>query len=204
MATTVGLASAGAERPLLGRDVELSLFSGLLDGVARGAGQMAVIDGEAGIGKSRLLAAVLADADRRGFQVFRGDAAEFDRDRPFAPLAQALTLTAGASDRDRAEVGRLLSGGQAGSRWAAQGSDLGFRIVDGILSLLERLTARGPVVLAVDDVHWADPSTLRALRSIGRRLGPMPLAVLITARPSPRSPSCTGSSRAWWLKVVCG
>jgi len=175
------------ERPLFGRSTELALLAGVFDRVDGGAGQAALIEGEAGIGKSRLLAEVLAGADGT-FTVLRGEADEFDRGRPFGVLAEAMELRPGVADPDRAEIGRHLTvGDERSGPGGSQTLDLGFRIVDGILSLLERLTDRGPVVLALDDLQWADPSTLQALRSIGRRLGQLPLALLITCRPSPRS-----------------
>ena len=176
------------ESPMLGRPAELAVLSRMLQSVADGAGKAALIEGEAGIGKSRLLAEVTLDADQRGFHVLRGGADEFDSDRPFAALGEALGLTPDATDPDQAELGRLLTAGNSYPGTSAdRTSDPAFRIVDGILSLLERRLARGPVLLALDDVHWADLSTLRALHSIGRRLGPAPLALLLSLRPLPRS-----------------
>ncbi|MGH3988559.1 MAG: hypothetical protein ACRDTZ_14780, partial [Pseudonocardiaceae bacterium] len=64
-------------------------------------------------------------------------------------------------------------------------ADVGFRIIDESVALLERLATDRPVVVAFEDLHWADPSTLRAVRAIGRALPDLPVALLVTLRPFP-------------------
>jgi predicted ATPase len=97
--------------PLVGRTSELDSLDELLRRAAEGPCQVALIEGEAGIGKSRLVAEVLDRARGLGFQPYIGVAAELERDRPFGALVEALDLHPTASDPLRAEVGHLLVGG---------------------------------------------------------------------------------------------
>lgn len=177
--------------PLFGRSLELASLQSLVDRVADGAGQMAVVEGEAGIGKTRLLREVLTYADGRGFQILRGDADELERDRPFRAISDALDLDPQSEDPKRAEIGRLLVGESdhpSQNPTLGQAFDLSFRIIDAIATLVEELCTDTAVVLALEDLQWADPSTIRAVRSLARRLAPLPLAILVTFRPSPSSP----------------
>ncbi|MGQ0617698.1 MAG: ATP-binding protein [Acidimicrobiia bacterium] len=172
----------------MGREVELAILHGMLDDAAGGHGRVTVLEGEAGIGKSRLVAEAAARAEVRAFHVLRGSADELD-DRSFGPLAEALGLEPGSSEPDRAEIGRLLVGAEAGapSDPAERAGDLRYRIVESVLALLERLSSTRPVLLVVEDLHWADPSTVRAVRTIARSIAQSPVALVLTARPFPRS-----------------
>jgi DNA-binding CsgD family transcriptional regulator/DNA-binding Lrp family transcriptional regulator len=176
---------------LHGRLAELELLEGWLDGAACGHAQVALIDGEPGIGKTRILEAVLEGAGERGFRVFVGRVDEVERARPFGPLVEALGCTPAAEPR-RAEIARLLRGDSAAGRSPIEPTrdpGLQFRVVDDFVDLVEELALGGPVALALDDLHWADPSTLLTVRSLARRLTYLPLALLLTLRPMPRGPS---------------
>ena len=69
---------------------------------------------------------------------------------------------------------------------------LRFRAVDALADLVEELALAGPLVIGVDDLQWADPSSLLTLAALGRRLAYLPVALIACFRPSPRSPSWTG------------
>lgn len=176
-------------RPLFGRSSELEVLQSLIDRVETGVAQTAVIEGVAGIGKTRLLHEALAYAEGRGLRVLRGAADELERDRPFRALAVTLGLHPTADNPRRAEIGRLLVGEPgAGASTAEQASDLSFRIIDAVADLLQEFCLAGPVVLALEDLHWADPSTIRAIRSVARRLAASPIALFVTLRPSASMP----------------
>src|SRR4029450_13625064 len=96
--------------PLVGRTSELASLDELLLRTAEGPCQVALLEGEAGIGHTRLLAEGLHPAGRLVFQPFIGAAAELERDRPFGALVEALDLHPTASDPERAEIGHLLVG----------------------------------------------------------------------------------------------
>jgi DNA-binding CsgD family transcriptional regulator/tetratricopeptide (TPR) repeat protein len=178
--------------PLAGRTSELDSLVELLRRAGEGPCQVALIEGEAGIGKTRLLAEALDRARGLGFQPFVGTAAELERDRPFGALVEAFDLHPTASDPERAEIGHLLVGDRdplEGSRLSlAEAPALRFRVLEAVLTLVERLCLSAPVVIAVEDLHWADPSTLLVLRQLCRRLVHLPLALIGTLRTSPRSP----------------
>lgn len=150
-------------------------------------GKAAVVRGEAGIGKTRLLAKILDHADEQGFQVLSGTTDELACDRPLGALIEAFGLQADSADPDRAAIGRLITGDS--DRRVPQtpvlAADVGFRIIDESVALLERLATDRPVVVAFEDLHWADPSTLRAVRAISRALPDLPVALLVTLRPFP-------------------
>ncbi len=152
----------------------------MLHSARPGAGKAAVVRGEAGIGKTRLLTEILAHAQKEGFQVLSGTTDELASDRPLRALIEAFGLHADSTDPERAAIGRLMS-----PQPAIAAADLGFRIIDESVALLERLAADQPAVVAFEDLHWADPSTLRAVRAIGRALPDLPVALLVTLRPFP-------------------
>jgi DNA-binding CsgD family transcriptional regulator/tetratricopeptide (TPR) repeat protein len=177
--------------PFVGRTSELASLEALLRRTAEGPCQVGLIEGEAGIGKSRLVAEVLNRSRGLGFQSFIGAAAELERDRPFGALVEAFDLHPTSLDPDRAEIGHLLVGDHdpVGSALSlAEVPALRFRILEAVLTLIERLCLSAPMVLAVEDLHWADPSTLLCLRQLCRRLAHLPLALVLTLGPSPWSP----------------
>jgi DNA-binding CsgD family transcriptional regulator/tetratricopeptide (TPR) repeat protein len=178
--------------PLVGRSAELASLIELFPRAAEGPCQVALIEGEAGIGKSRLLTEILERSRGLGFQPYIGAAAELERDRPFGALVEALDLHSAASDPERADIGHLLVGDRdpvEGSRLSlAEAPALRFRVLEAVLTLVERLCLSAPMVIAVEDLHWADPSTLLAFRQLYRRLAHLPLALFGTLRPSPWSP----------------
>jgi DNA-binding CsgD family transcriptional regulator len=179
--------SSAAGQPLFGRSAEMETLLGLLERTEQGLGAAAFIRGEAGIGKTSL-AVVLADqALARGFRVLQGAASELERDRPFGALAQAFEIGSHSSDHERADIARLLLGEGAGPvREAGRPPEVRFRLIEAFVSLTERLGLAGPVLVVIEDLHWADPSTVLALDHLGRRLAHLPVVVVGTYRPSPR------------------
>jgi ATP/maltotriose-dependent transcriptional regulator MalT len=158
---------------LLGRETE---FDAVRDRLARGrAGgcQVVLIEGEPGIGKTRFLAEVLDAA--AGFRRFHADADELERTRPFGPLADALGCRVSSADPLGSEIARLID------ESAAE-----FRIVERFGELLERMAVEGPLLVVVDDLQWADPSTVTSLRFVTRHLGDVPATFVLAFRPIPR------------------
>jgi DNA-binding CsgD family transcriptional regulator/tetratricopeptide (TPR) repeat protein len=173
--------------PLVGRERELETLGRLLERALTGRGSVAVIEGEPGIGKTRLLEETLKTARARGFEVLVGTGEELERDRPFGPVAGALGLTLGASDPRRAGIARLLmSSHDATGAWE-RGPALRYQVLESILGLVEDLSAARPVVLGLDDVQWADASTLLVVRHLGFRLASLPVVLLIVSRPTHRT-----------------
>src|SRR6516164_752989 len=94
---------------LRGRETETGILREALDRVARGGPAIVLVEGEAGIGKTRLLEQALADAAARGMQVAAGRADELEQARPFGLLAAAFGCVPGAADPRQAAIAGLLS-----------------------------------------------------------------------------------------------
>ncbi|MGH3078185.1 MAG: ATP-binding protein, partial [Gaiellaceae bacterium] len=179
------------ERGVLpGRGAELEVLSACLEQAASGRLQTVLVEGEAGIGKTRLLEAGLERARGRGFRTFAGRSDEVERGRPFGPLSDALGCTHGMDDPRRVEIVRLLTWDQGSPEQIELTRDPGvqFRLVDAFVGLVEEAAFASPVALALEDLHWADPSTVVTFRSLARRLTYLPVALVATLRPVPRAP----------------
>ncbi len=166
-----------ARSVLRGRSDAMSKALSLLDRVARtGQGALLVISGEPGIGKSAVLRAVVEQASRAGFKVGTGKAEHGDQIAPGAPLLVSL----------RSGPHPLLPGDAFAS--LAPLYDQPLWLVDRISALLEELAVHGPVLIAVDDVQWADRLTRFALRVLPARLAGSPVVWAVTSRWLPSDP----------------
>jgi DNA-binding CsgD family transcriptional regulator len=180
--------SAPAPRTL-GREAETRALVEALDRVASGASAIVLIEGEAGIGKTRLLQDGLQDAHARGMQVVAGRAEELERTRPFGLLAEAFGCASTSPDPRRAAISALLAThGRSNQGPITVTSDPGlqFRTVDAFADLAEELALSGPLVIGVDDLQWADPSSLLTLATVSRRLAYLQVALIGCLRPAPR------------------
>jgi AAA ATPase domain len=175
---------------ICGRDAEIQALGEALGRVAAGGPAIVLVEGEAGIGKTCLLAQALEDARGRGMQVAAGQAEELERTRPFGLLAAAFGCIRSAPDPRRAAIARLLAAPAAGDQGpitVTSDPGLRFRAVDAFTDLVEELALAGPVVIGLDDLQWADPSSLLTLGVLGRRLDCLPVGVIGCLRPSPRT-----------------
>ena len=174
-----------------GRAAEIAVLGDAVDRVVSGRPAVVLIEGEAGIGKTRLLAGVLEDARGRGMQVAAGRAEELERTRPFGLVAAAFGCVRSSPDPRRAAIAALLAthgGGERGPITVTSDPGLRFRAVDAFADLAEELALAGPLVIGVDDLQWADPSSLLTLAALSRRLAYLPVALIGCLRPSPRIP----------------
>ena len=172
-----------------GRAAETAVLSEVLDRAASGQPAVVLIEGEAGIGKTRLLAEALADARGRGMQVAEGRAEELEQTRPSGLVIRAFECARSSPDPRRAAIaGLLAAGGDQARGLITVTSDPGlrFRVVDAFADLAEELALSGPLVIGVDDLQWADPSSLLTLAALSRRLAYLPVALIGCLRPSPR------------------
>lgn len=145
----------------------------------RGRGRLAILEGEAGIGKTRLVEEALR---RSKLVVHQAAAEELTGRRPFGVVADALGI-----DFRAARIGRLLL--SAVGTGDAVAGDLEFRVTEALLAHVEDLCVEGQVALVLEDLHWADPSSLVFLHRLSRRVGELPLLVLATRRPLPEVPA---------------
>jgi DNA-binding CsgD family transcriptional regulator len=119
--------------------------------------------------------------------VGRGE--ELEHSRPFGVIADALGCTRTTTDPLRRPLADLLFPADLAPPGAATVSSdpsLQFRAVDACVDLVEQLAVSQPVLLGLDDLQWADPSSLLVLSAIGQRLAYIPLAVVGCFRPAPR------------------
>lgn len=189
--TIPAMAATAPSRGLYGREAEISQLSRALDRAAAGHLAVVLIEGEPGIGKTRLLAEALDAARRRGLQIATGCAEELERNRPFGVIAEALGCTRSSADPPRAAIAELLAAhgqGDGGPITVSSDPGLQFRAVDALTDLTEGLALRQPLVIGLDDLQWADPSSLLTLSALGRRLADLPVALLGCFRHLPRGP----------------
>ncbi len=178
--------------PLVGRTAELGLLDTVIDRLGRGAPSFVDITGAAGIGKSRLMSEFCLHARRRGMTVLRGRAAEYERHLPFHPFADAF------ADLDHRPphapdlldaVSRVLGGTGAGPSPApVPATDDRFGLHRSVGRLMAQLGRAGGLVVALDDVHWADPASLELLDHLVRHPVPGPV-VLVVARRDRQTPT---------------
>ena len=186
---------SSAEGPV-GREAEFALAAAVVRQLSDGRASALAIEGEAGIGKTRLVQSIVDDARSRDMAVFCGQAHPFERTRPFGVVATALDLSRRSPDPRRAAIGALLAGQGAAAPAPAAG-DIQYRVVEEIVDLVEKSCAERPVLLVAEDIHWADSASLLAILSVARLLPLAALLVVVTARRSPCRPRRSGCSMIW-------
>jgi DNA-binding CsgD family transcriptional regulator/tetratricopeptide (TPR) repeat protein len=179
----------------VGRAQELAWLRQLLARAAAGEPLVAVIGGEAGVGKTRLAEQLAATASGQGVRVLRGGCVPLGEEGlPFAPLVEALRGLAGELDPAqlaavagpaRAELGRLLPdlawSDQAAAGTAAAGAGQG-RLFELLLGVVERLAAHAPLLWVLEDLHWADRSTRDLLAYLATYLRSGQVLLVLTFR----------------------
>lgn len=181
---------ASAETPLIGRRRELSELAALLDGAWAGGRRLAVIVGEAGVGKSRLAAGLGALAVNRGGRVLLGRCYESEQSLPFSPWIDALRGAHLAANTDvvgalspvwRSELARLLPELAEGALLPSDPADA-LRLFEAVAQCLDALAGRAPLLIILEDLHWADELSVRLGGFLGRRARTGPMLVLGTRR----------------------
>jgi DNA-binding NarL/FixJ family response regulator len=161
---------------MVGREGELGRLLSLLDDAEAGRSVVALVSGDAGVGKTRLIGEVTRLAAGRGFTVLSGQCAELGDSVPYLPLADALRGAAQSTGvRDalssRPALGRLLPEGGEGPIADSDRSGLARQqMFGGVLGLLAELAAATPVLLVLEDLHWADASTRDLVTFLSRML----------------------------------
>ncbi|MBS1881009.1 MAG: AAA family ATPase [Actinobacteria bacterium] len=170
---------------LLERERELGSLDALLDGLATGRSRAALIEGPAGIGKTRLLTAARAAAKERGIASLGARGSELEREFPFGVVRQMLEPALLA----RPNRGELFEGAaeMAAAVFAppgteALGGDASFAVLHGLYWLTLDLVGDRPLLLTIDDLHWCDRPSLRMLAYVIRRLEGMPVLIVAALR----------------------
>ena len=187
---------------LLERDAELTLVDRAFERIRAGVGLVLVVEGPAGIGKSELMAAVDGRTGARGLEALRARGSEFEAEIGFGvarQLFEPMVRTASAEERCRlldgvARVGARALGLEEGEPPADR-----FAAIHGLYWLCANRCERAPVVVAIDDVQWADDPSLAWLGYTARRVSDLPLLLLLGWRSGD-----PGGDRAELARLLAG
>src|SRR5437868_12285024 len=159
----------------IGRAREIESLSRLIGQLSDGHGTTVVISGEAGIGKSRLVSEARSRAASHGVRILQGAAFELDRAAPYGPIADLFrAFFRGKSPRQTVDdlgpcvgtVGRLLPSVAAwmpSDQSALELEKADQQLLQGLIATCDRLIDQGPSLVVVEDIHWADESSLDLL-----------------------------------------
>jgi transcriptional regulator with AAA-type ATPase domain/tetratricopeptide (TPR) repeat protein len=196
----------------VGRRRELELLWGRLESALRGQGQIVGITGEAGIGKSRLLHEFRRSLESRPITYREGQCLPYGRAIPFFPLLDMLRTALGIDDRDRPDAVRakvhgflaalgmdgvahgpfllhLLGVEEPGARLATlEPNTVKARIFETQRELVLRQSRQQPLVLVVEDLHWADETSAEYLAALADVVGGARILLVTTSRPGHRPP----------------
>lgn len=189
--------------PLVGRAAELAQLSGALRAALGGHGNLLAVEGEAGIGKSRLAHAVFQEAMTTGATILTTACQALEQQLPFAPwldlIGRYLQRLPPAHHRDLplaslAQVAPFVPAlpDALGVRQTdlapplAEGSigadENRRRLIEGVLAFLAAVAQQRPLVVLLDDLHWADSDTLTVLGRLAQRIDDLPILVLVAYR----------------------
>ena len=180
-----------SDTPLVGRQDEMKQLRDALGRASVGNGGFFAVVGEAGIGKSRLVEELVAHGERQEARVLLGRAYESDQILLFGPIVDALRSGQVERDHDaldalgplrRAELARLLPEIAPGDALRRPAQIDYRRLFEAIAALVAVLTRRDPLLLVLEDLHWADELTLRLLAFLARRAPTQRVLVVVTAR----------------------
>jgi DNA-binding winged helix-turn-helix (wHTH) protein/tetratricopeptide (TPR) repeat protein len=178
-----------ADTPLFGREAELERLRALLGEAIHGRGHIAIVTGEAGIGKTRLVNDLATDALSLGCRVVIGHCHESDSILPFGPWVDAWRGAGVSADEkllgtlpaaQRAELTRLFP--EAGAADNPRPSDSALPLFQSVADLVEQVAAAQPLLLLLEDLHWADEMSLRLLAFVARRIPAWPAFLITTVR----------------------
>ena len=204
----LALLPAASRAPLVGREGERRHLQERWARTAVGSGGMVRITGESGLGKSALIRAFAAElnADPASGMILTARCLPYFQSSPLHPLADLLRRwilrpALGADPAPRKRLGELLRGHGLPDALPLFASMLGLRnreresgtpppppqwrqrTLEALIELLLQASAERPTLLCVEDLHWADPSTLDLLAALGDRLAGRKLLVLLSHRP---------------------
>ncbi len=195
----------GNLRPIVGRDTELARLAAMWDAVRSGKGTTTIICGEAGIGKSRLSQAVLQMARQNGDRVLQWQCAAHLVNRPLHPVAREIETAIGIQKSHSAEGRRsaLRAFLQSTSGFDEQGESaladlLGLGrsdqqagdpqararlLFDTLIKRIGHMAADRPLVVVLEDAHWADSATIDLIAQLIPQIEDLPVLLVVTHRP---------------------
>jgi DNA-binding NarL/FixJ family response regulator len=182
----------------VGRREELEMLESALLGLAQGGSGCVVVSGEPGIGKTALVRELLSRASERGMRAAVGRGTEFEQDVPFGVAVDALDPQLVAIEPRRLEQLGKVRLAELASVFPSLGEFAGelasglqverYRLHHAVRRLTEELAHERPVVLALDDLHWADQASIELIAHLLRRRPDAPLLLCLAYRPRQASP----------------
>src|SRR5204863_416837 len=186
--------------PLVGRTAELALLSNAMDEAAKGSGRSVFIVGEGGIGKTRLAAAAAERAARKGWSVAVGRAYPVETGVPYAlfsdalrpmvsklePATLSLLTRGGASEFVFLFPHLSAAGARGGASAGADPADIKARLHWNFAQFLGRLSAKQPLFIVLENLQWADASSLELLHFLARQIGEQKLMLVGTYNEAER------------------
>jgi len=191
----------GRDRVILERDSQLATLAAAMTDAAAGRGGFVLVEGPAGIGKTTLLQAACQRPPAAGARVLTARGLALERDFPYGIARQLIEPVRAAVSAP--EWAGLLDGAAGLAArvfdWSAPPSvedDAPHAVTHGLYWLAANLAADRPLVIAVDDLHWADSASLRWLAHLAQRIEDLPVVLLAAARTAPGEPALLADLRA--------
>lgn len=173
----------------VGREAPLRALIDRLDRAIEGHGQVLLLGGDAGVGKSRLIRDLKQEAAGRSIRVIEGRCSSTEASVPYAPFMDALRfrISRGEGEAVAHVLGPLSPVlapifPQLGNAGAGEGTADRERPFDLIFSVLERLATNDPMLLILEDVNWADQTSLELLHHLAHRAPALPILIVATYR----------------------
>ena len=170
---------------LVGRDTEMARLRGLLEDAVAGRAVTALVGGDAGVGKSRLVAELMTVAGRNGFTVLCGQCAEIGDSVPYLPFADAFRTAPSHIEqavKARPVLARLLPDGGEPADGTDPSGMARQQMFGAVLGALAEFAATSPVLLVLEDLHWADATTRHLVTFLARMLRRERVAIVGTYR----------------------
>jgi hypothetical protein len=172
---------AAEESPLLERERELLALTAAVDAAAGGSGSAIWVEGPAGIGKTRLLRAAREHARQAGLRVLWARAGALERDFAFG-VVRALFEPVVTERPDLISTGPARLAAPVVTLVEEPSAAVTGARLHGLYWLTVALADSGPLLLVVDDAHWADAPSLEALAYLTRRVDELPVGIVLAAR----------------------
>lgn len=170
-----------AAGPLLERAAEAAAITAAIDAAVAGSGSVLLVEGAAGIGKTRLLAHACDRAVAAGMTVLTARAAEYEDGYPWGVVTQLFDSELRSSSGGTREDAATLAARALIQPERPRDEDA-YAVLHGLYWLTADIAQRAPLLLAIDDLQWADPPSQRFLAHLARRLGDLRVLLAVTVR----------------------
>ena len=171
---------------LLDRAAEVAAIAAAIESACAGSGSALLVEGVAGIGKTRLLTHACEQAARAGMTVLAARAAEFEDGYAWGVVRQLFEAEIRTGGRQRLADDAVALAALALTRDAPPGDEDSFAVLHGLYWLTADIAQQAPLLLAVDDLHWADQPSQRFVAHLAHRLEGLAVLLVLTVR-EPRS-----------------